>query len=670
MSGDHVYPGFRPDINGLRAWAVMAVILFHFDIPGFSGGFVGVDVFFVISGYLMTAIVIKGLELGRFSLIDFYAARVRRILPALLVLCMVLLGIGYFVLPPLDYTQLAGHTLSALGFYSNFRFWSEVGYFDVVSHQKLLLHTWSLSVEWQFYVLLPIVLATVWRFWPGRRTQLSVVLLGCVLSFAASVTITAHSPTSAFYLLQGRAWEMLAGGLVFLLARRLDFPSRIKAVVEQLGLLMVVLSVLLFDKHTAWPGWQAALPVLGAMMVLAAHCDRSLWTGTRVAQWLGDRSYSLYLWHWPMVVALVYVEQEKNPVAVSGAIALTLLLGHASCRWVELPLRRHLANLTPFRFWLGVSALFGAALLAAFAIRQGKGIEGRLSLEVERVAAASKSINPRQAKCHAKSGIESPSCVWGGEVWRVIALGDSHTSAIVTAIAAAGGANAGAVEWSYSNCPYVMDLKFTPEFLATKKRRFLCQDFVKWATERLDSLPGDIPVVITNRYAVRIFGHNEDDQLLSKPDAYFSQPYDKRDERVFAEFKEAIVKTACHLANRRKVYLLRPIPEIGVDVPRMLSRRLVFGLRKDVSVPRADYLSRNQWVWEAQDEAARRCGVTILDPTEFLCDAENCYGSRDLQPYYKDDDHLSEVGNKLLVPMFRRIYAELPDSAIRTNGSQ
>src|SRR5574343_1237514 len=177
MSGDHVYPGFRPDINGLRAWAVMAVILFHFDIPGFSGGFVGVDVFFVISGYLMTAIVIKGLELGRFSLIDFYAARIRRILPALLVLCMVLLGIGYFVLPPLDYTQLAGHTLSALGFYSNFRFWSEVGYFDVASHQKLLLHTWSLSVEWQFYVLLPIVLATVWRLWPVRRTQLLVVLL-------------------------------------------------------------------------------------------------------------------------------------------------------------------------------------------------------------------------------------------------------------------------------------------------------------------------------------------------------------------------------------------------------------------------------------------------------------------------------------------------------------
>lgn len=658
MSGDRLLTGFRSDINGLRAWAVMAVIFYHFNVPGFSGGFVGVDVFFVISGYLMTSIVVKGLEVGHFSLLDFYAARVRRIVPALFVLCVVLLGVGYFVVPPSDYEQLARHAIAALGFFSNNRFSSEAGYFDVASHQKWLLHTWSLSVEWQFYMLLPIVLAAVWRFWPGRTAQLIVFLLGGALSFAASAVMTSQSSSGAFYLLQARAWEMLAGGLVFLLARRLDFEQRTKVATELLGLVMIALAVLVFDGGTAWPGWRAALPVLGAMMILAAHRDRSLWTGGHVAQWLGDRSYSLYLWHWPVVVALGFVEQEKNPLAISAGIALTLLLGHASCRWVELPVRRHLANLPPLRFWVGVGAVLAAALLPAFAVRQGSGLEGRLSPEVERAAAASANINPRRAVCNVNGGVDSPSCVWGGDAWRVVALGDSHTSAMVTAIAEAGGKNAGVVQWSYSGCPYVLDLKFTPKLLARKKRNFACQTFVKWATDRLDSLPGEIPVVIASRYAVRIFGHNEDSQTPSKPDAYFSQQYETRDERLFAEFKEAIVKTACQAAGRRKVYLVRPIPEMGVDVPRVLSRRLLRGVREDVSITRADYLSRNQWVWEAQDEAARRCGVGILDPTEFLCDADRCYGSRNMQPYFSDDDHLSEVGNKLLVPMFRRVYAD------------
>lgn len=653
--------GFRPDINGLRAWAVMAVILYHFNVPGFSGGFVGVDVFFVISGFLMTSIVVKGLETGAFSVLSFYAARVRRIVPALLVLCVVLLAVGYFVLSPLDYKQLATHAISALGFFSNIKFWSEAGYFDVASHEKWLLHTWSLSVEWQFYLLLPLLLAAVWRLWPGRRAQLIFVLFGGAISFCASVLMTTQSSSSAFYLLPARAWEMLAGGAVFLLARRFRFGLPAKMVVEAIGFVMIIVAILLFEWSTPWPGWRAALPVIGAMMVLAAQRGRSRLTGHHIAQWLGDRSYSLYLWHWPMVVALAFVDQPKNTMAIAAGILLTFLLGHLSCRWVELPVRRYLGSLPPLRFWIRVSAVFGTALIAALAIRLSNGIEGRLLPEVERVAAASGSVNTRREACHASRGIESPSCVWGGDTWRVIALGDSHVSATVTAIAESGGANAGAVQWSYSGCSYVLGLSFTPEVIARERSDYFCREFVSWAAARLDSLPSGIPVVIANRYAAHVFGANEDSKLSSKPSVYFSQPYATPEDKFVNEFKEAIVNTACHAASRRKVYLVRPIPEMGLDVPKVLSRRLAFGYREDVSIAKEDYLARNRWVWEAQDEAAKKCGVIILDPTEYLCDAERCFGSRNLQPLYSDDDHLSEVGNKVLVPMFRRIYAEMTD---------
>jgi len=656
-------PSFRPDINGLRAWAVAAVVLYHFGVPGFSGGFVGVDVFFVISGFLMTGLVVKGLERGSLSVLGFYMARARRIVPALLVLCAVLVALGWWVLMPPDYKMLSSHSVYALSFISNIEFWLEAGYFDVASHEKWLLHTWSLSVEWQFYLILPLLLWAVWRVKPGRAAQTWAVGIGLVASLAASMWVTSSEPSAAFYLLHTRAWEMLAGGLVFLQAGSASGIARVLARhpqnrrwLEAAGLLMIVLAIGVFDKETAWPGWRATLPVLAAMLVLAAQHE-SVWTGCRLAQWLGDRSYSLYLWHWPVVVALVYVDMQSEPLAIAAALALTALLGHVSYERVETPSRGWLNRQ---RFGLAAGSLAAVAVvvaLPAVTVWKLQGVAGRFAPAVELAAAEAENVNPKRKACHPVGGVVSQSCVYGGTAWRVIALGDSHAGALVTALA---HNQTGVVQWSYTGCQFVIGLKpKAGRTLAMGGDEWQCSSFIDWAQSRLTALPANVPVVILNRYAEAAFGGNEERLQVARPQVYFSTEYDQADASFVNEFANHITQTACQTAKQRVVYLMRPIPEMGFDVPKTLARRMALGLNNDLSISIEDYQKRNAWVWAAQDEARQKCGVKILDPTVLLCRDGRCYGSKNGRPLYSDDDHMSEFGNKLLAPMFAQVFEDI-----------
>lgn len=655
-------PGFRADINGLRAWAVVAVILYHFGIPGFDGGFVGVDVFFVISGFLMTNIVVKSLETGQFSVLAFYGARARRILPALLVLCFVLLLLGYLFLAPLDYKVLAKHTLAVIGFFSNIKFRNEAGYFDAVSHEKWLLHTWSLSVEWQFYLLLPLIVLALWRIRPGRATLIMTFAAGSLVSLATSIIQTDSAASSAFFLLPARAWEMMAGGLVFLLGRAVGKFDAAGRPVEMVGFALILSAVIFFDSNLGWPGWRALVPVVGSMLLLWVQRENSVWTANRVAQWLGDRSYSLYLWHWPIFVGLAYFGAHHDSVWIACGLLLTVLCGDLSCRWAENPARRYLGQLGRKQFALAVSAGILIAAGSAGVVSAGDGLKGRFDPLVDQISNESKNKNPRRQQCHIDRGVESPSCLWGGEVERVIVIGDSHAEALVTAIAAADPVP-GLVQWTYSGCPYVQGMKKTED----QTRGFdgyNCERFIGWVSGKLASKPKFIPVILIARYAGSAMGENEKSNPKERPGVYFSRPVRETTVEFLDEYKSHLVETACTLAEQRKVYLVRPTPEMGIHVPKALVRRLMRGIKQDVSIPIADYHQRNAWIWEAQDEAARRCGAEILDPTAYLCDDKNCYGSRDLHPLYRDDDHVSEYGNQLLVPMFRAVYERLPEQVM------
>lgn len=645
---------FRRDINGLRAWAVGAVVLFHFGIPGFDGGFAGVDIFFVISGFLMTQIVCKSLDLGTFSLLGFYLARAVRIIPALVVLCAALLLAGWFALPPPDYKTLGSHTVYSLSFLSNIKYWREVGYFDTSSLEKWLLHTWSLSVEWQFYLVLPVILVGI-----ARLTKNAIWIRRAMVAFGAvslglCIWTTAHHPSAAFFLLHTRAWEMLAGGLVFLSS----YPSAAlhgkRKMLEAAGLALIVLSVVAFNAESAWPGWHAVVPVAGAALVLLAARE-SLWTGNRIAQWLGDRSYSIYLWHWPVHVVLVYAGWEHSAVAIIAGLLASVAFGTLSFNWVEKPSRKvlHARHFDRRTFVLG--AAIATVLLCASGVWFLKGVSGRIDPNVELAAAAVDDLNPDLARCHRNSGVGSPACIFGGKAHKIFVVGDSHVSPIIPSIVAAKPeGDAGVVQLSYAGCVFVPAMRqLRPDRFGPQND---CKGFNDWAAKRLAAEP-TVPVLLVGRYARSAFGLFESDPNSATPEVYFDDHrYSTTTPEFLREFGQHLTETACTLAETRTVYMMRPIPEMPVSVPQYVSRRMAWGVDSQLSVTMAQYMQRNAWVWQAQNEARDRCGIVILDPTAQLCHDGVCTATHNGRPLYSDYGHLNQYASKLLVPAFMPIY--------------
>ena len=646
---------FRDDINGLRAWAVIAVIFYHFGVYGFAGGFVGVDIFFAISGFLMTGIVVEGLERSKttpFSVIGFYMARARRILPALIALCAALLVLGWWVLTPVDYKMLGTHSAAGVSFISNIQFWREAGYFDTQSHEKWLLHTWSLAVEWQFYIILPLILTAVWKWRPNRHSITVVMLVGLITSLALSIIITPMNPSAAFYLLPTRAWEMIAGGLVYLLANRSPLTTTIRVTLESIGFALIIGSIIGFDSSSSWPGWRALVPVIGTLLILLAARTGSIWTGPTAIQWLGTRSYSLYLWHWPIVVALNYLEQQANPTAIISGLGLTLALGNLSYHLVETPARRYLTNFSMKKNAAVLLSCTIAVTVAGLSVRLDQGVNGRLPPEVEAISLESQNINPRRSECLLMTGVTSPSCTFGGSDLKAIVLGDSHANATISAVvSAATSPDSSIMEWTYSSCPIIRGVH--------SSARKQCGAFVEWAIQKLKALPSNIPVIIINRHAQYALGANENSHEANTPQVYFTKPYQTSEPAFLEEYARNLKDTACEIAKSHTVYLVRPIPEMGVDVPTQMARAALTGTPKEIYITLAAYDQRQAFIWKAQDAARDQCGVKILNPLPYLCSDGRCFGERSNHPLYRDDDHLSEYGNKVLVPMFSEVFKNI-----------
>ena len=332
---------YRPDIDGLRALAVLAVVITHAAPAALPGGFVGVDIFFVISGFLISGIILSALADGRFTLADFYARRIRRIFPALALVLAATLAYGTLVLLPQERALLGRDAAAGAAFVANLAFWAEVGYFDRGAAAKPLLHLWSLGVEEQFYILWPLLLAAMHR-WGGVRTPVLAAL--AVASFIASVALLATHPSAAFYSPATRLWELAAGAILACATRRGWQPGRWADAASLAGLALLLAPLALLHNTMPFPGWLALPPVLGTVLLIAtgptALINRTI-LAARPAVAIGLISYPLYLWHWPLLSYAHIIHQGRplKPLLVAALLAASLALAWATWRFVERPIR-------------------------------------------------------------------------------------------------------------------------------------------------------------------------------------------------------------------------------------------------------------------------------------------------------------------------------------------
>lgn len=650
--------GFRKDINGLRAWAVISVVLFHFSIQGAAGGFVGVDIFFVISGFLMMQILLRTVEsdeLASRQILKFYTARAIRIVPALVALVTSILCIGWFALPVADYRMLGKHAASSLAFVSNITYWTEANYFDASSHDKWLLHTWSLSVEWQFYLLLPLALAVAWKINPRRSFIEQCSWVGFIASLLLAIVLTPLKPTGAFFLLPTRAWEMFAGGITFFYASRLTLSESSRKLGANLGIFLIASSIVLCNETLAWPSYWALIPVGGAALVILSAREHSLWTGSQFAQWVGDRSYSIYLWHWPIAVTLSYFGRGNQPSFIALGLAMTLVFAHLSYKYIETPSRQFLISWETTRTAALTTTVAILVMVPALMIVYTNGLKGRLSATVEHVFEAAYDRNPRWEECHVEGPQPIPGCKYGGEELGAIVIGDSHAAAVIRSVEKAlPSKRLHVLDWTMSGCPTIEGIKMKPGQASPN-----CSDVVSDLITRAAQLPNNVPVFIVNRSSNYLFPQRRGIPDIAGPLVYLHQPTTTPTRQLVEEYQAGLIETACKFAKTHPVYMLRPVPEMHQRVPNTLARGMLIGEQRHVSISMREYEERHRAVWTAQDNAAKTCQINIIDPTPILCPKGECVGSLGGMPLYYDDNHLSEYGATLLVPLFRSAFDEM-----------
>ena len=644
---------FRKDINGLRAIAVIGVVLYHFNPNWMPGGFAGVDVFFVISGFLMTKIIFSGVENNTFSLLKFYVSRANRIIPALAVLCLVLMIAGWIYSPPIEYRALGKHVASSLLFLSNIIYWSEAGYFAVESHGKWLLHTWSLSVEWQFYIIYPIIIF-VMRKYISIKTMKLLIVACTILSFLFCVISSYKWPDLAYYILPTRAWEMMVGGIAYLFPFNLMKKNR--KIMEIFGVLLILISYVFFSKNTMWPGYLALIPVLGTFFIIQANRNKSIITGNDTFQKLGFWSYSIYLWHWPIVVVFYNYSLPFN--WIYAGIVLSVVLGFLSFNYIEKIKFNN--NFNILLDYLKCKPIYMVLLLSSFGsfIFLTNGFEYHYP---KNVIIANSAANDKPAFnkfCFSTNSGAQSYCVYHSvnEVDRIvrapvkaIVLGDSHGGSLVLSVieSLSKESDGDVIFYGRSGCLPIKGLTSQID-----KGTNICSDYAEGVDDLLKKYPL-ANVIIANRLSVYFWGQNEYKDNL-KMVAYHNNLLELKANA--ADLKNRYKNLIAQIASTHNVYIIKPIPEQLVNVPVEKARSLLLKKEFTSGISISDYEKRNDFVLSMLDEVESNVNVELLDPTLLMCKGNVCLNSLESRPLYYDDDHLTTFGAKYLSSMLDSIW--------------
>lgn len=632
---------YRSEIDGLRAIAVLTVFLFHAGFSAFAGGFVGVDIFFVISGYLITSIIISEKQAKQFSIVRFYERRARRILPALFVVLGACLAPAWVLLPPRDMVAFCKSLVAVPLFSSNFLFWSEAGYFDLSAELKPLLHTWSLAVEEQFYVIFPLLVSLIW---PLKRVWMTVVLLAAAaLSFWAAEQGVVYYPHAAFYLLPTRGWELLLGALVAVYRSALSPRSTENArrnylyeFASALGLALVALSVLTFNKDTPFPSAYTLAPSIGTCLLIL-FADRGTFVGSLLS-WkllvgIGLISYSAYLWHYPLFVfarhAMVIVPSTWT-FSVLSLVAFAL--AYVSWRYIERPCRDRDVVSRRAIFVFSVIGIVSFASLGYFGMKHDGFNLARITTQQAQVLDRLRR-SPRWQEClYEELDVRSKiPCVYneGRTTWAI--LGDSHSSELAMMLGDALKEHGEALK-QYSS-------KERPSFNETCDEADGCKTWTERSIEDIASNPSIRNVVVVYRMSFYLFG----DHIQVYPNLPDDRPEASR-LIIWRDYIEALTRLE---RSGKTVILVLQVPELRKSLDD-----LVFQSRLSpenvAGVSREWWNRRSAYVAERLKEIPS--SIVVLDPADIFCDSAECMAVKNGVPFYFDENHLSLEGASKLVP--------------------
>ncbi len=636
---------YRPEIDGLRAVAVLAVVLFHAGL-GIPGGYVGVDVFFVISGFLITSLIIKDLQDGKFLFSGFWERRARRIIPAITVVVVATLLTGWFLLLPDDYKQLgkAGSWQSV--FAANIHFWFNTGYFSGLAEEKPLLHTWSLAVEEQFYLCVPLILVLLFKFGALRKRSALLVFIGVgiVLSLALSAYGVARYPSAAFYLLPTRAWELLCGSFAAILPVSSLLNSRpFREVLSWVSFCCILLPCFIYTKNTPFPGFAALPPCFGAALLVwvtqksdfPAHppCTLSRILALRPVVFVGLISYSLYLWHWPLVAFSNY--WALSSLSVNFRIVLvgiSIFLGYISWRFVEMPFRKRSLCASKSSMLILAAACIPAVLLVSIVLVMGQGFPTRLPAAALTYLNQPKNpYNCDVSNDEARDGrfiqIGSPDTNAAGTV---LVWGDSHAMAVMPAFDEFLK-NKGLSGWqaTTSATAPLLDAYWKSDFTNPKDAR-----------------------AFNNAVFEFVKAKNISDVILV---AYWDHYTDDIGDTHFDNAMVSTVRSLVDLGVRPWIFL--QVPHHRFNVPRVLALQYIYhrDLSGQLANPRDWIQVRN--TKRSLLKTVEADGGRILDPCSAFLDSS---GTRylieiDGTPLYCDSHHLSVEGARKVILPFLNI---------------